>query len=172
MNVSKCFLLLLFFLSITACGKQPGISSIPSEYRLRSGDSELTFQQQIYYIAAALEIYRLHTGSYPTQEENLDALLTKPDSVIEDNKWFGPYAESEIFFTDPWNNRIAYTVQPNEVFDLRSYGKDGIKSGDDIIARDLMPDLFRELDKLAGQEPLLPNFAPDDHSNSNENGEK
>lgn len=171
MNVSKYYLLFLIAVSIIACGKQQSISSIPSDYRLRSGDSELTFQQQIYYIAAALEIYRLHTGSYPTQEENLEALLTKPDSVTEENKWFGPYADSELFFTDPWNNRIVYTVQPNEVFDLRSYGKDGIKSGDDIIARDLMPDLFRELDKLAGQEPLQPNFAPDDNSNSDGNGE-
>jgi type II secretion system protein G len=145
---------------IVSCSGQPSVSQIPTDYRLRSGESELTFQQQMYYIAAALEIYRLHTASYPTQEENLEALITKPETLGEESGWFGPYAESELFFIDPWNNRIAYSIQPNEPYDLRSYGKDGIQSEDDIIARELMPDLFREMDKLAGYKPLPPNVVP------------
>lgn len=164
----------LFIVLLTSCSSQQGTATIPPDYRLRFGESELTFQQQMYYLAAALEVYRLHTGVYPTEEENLEALLTKPETMESSGDWFGPYAESEVFFTDPWNNRIAYTRQPNGVYDLRSNGKDGVPSHDDIDARVLMPDLFRELNKVAGYKPLLPNVSEEErnNTNSNDSGEK
>ena len=174
MKMRNWFYIIIFVWLNVSCSGQQSASRIPPDYRLRSGESELTFQQQMYYLAAALEIYRLHTGAYPTQEDNLDALLTKPETVEGTGDWFGPYAESDRFFIDPWNNRIVYFKQPGGVYDLRSYGKDGVPSGDDIVARELMPDLFREIDKLAGYGPLLPVMSAEEQNdtNSNDNVEK
>lgn len=157
----------LLYLGILSCSSQQGVSNIPHDYRLRIGQSELTFEQQMYYLAAALEIYRLHTGAYPAQEENLEALLTKPEKLDETAHWFGPYTESEVFFKDPWNNRIVYTKEPESPYRLYSTGQDGVPSSDDIDARTLLPDLYRELDKLVGEGPLLPFMDEGGPNNSN-----
>ncbi len=168
---------IVFSFGFVGCGEQNRPSSIPQEYRLRVGDSELTFEQQMYYLAAALEIYRLHVGDYPSQENNLEALIAKPVILEGTGSWYGPYAESEAFFYDPWSNRIVYSMEPRQAYDLRSLGKDGEHSGDDVIAREMMPELFREIDKLAAFGPVskaVNSMTPSMQSipNSSDNGEK
>lgn len=78
----------------------------------------------------ALEQFYLHNGRYPTTEEGLDALRTKPQTEDLPN-WDGPYVKKPIP-ADPWG-RDYYYICPgdhnSESFDLYSLGRDGKEGG-------------------------------------------
>jgi general secretion pathway protein G len=81
-------------------------------------------------IATALKLYELDNGSFPTSEEGLSALLSKPGSAIN---WNGPYLERKPL--DPWGREYQYKYpsEHNTVdYDLYSLGKDGVESADDV----------------------------------------
>lgn len=77
----------------------------------------------------ALGAYRIDTGSYPSSEEGLSALMNKPSDLSKASKWNGPYLES-FPPADPWGRPYIY-VSPGSKgdFDLLSYGKDGQPGG-------------------------------------------
>ncbi len=80
-------------------------------------------------IATALKLYELDNGSFPTTEEGLNALLSKPSSA---RNWNGPYLERKPL--DPWGKEYKY-ASPGEHrpdYDLYSFGKDGTESADDV----------------------------------------
>ena len=87
--------------------------------------------------SAALTMFRLQCGRYPTTEEGLEALRTAPSDVQD--KWRGPYTEKAIP-NDPWGNQYHYTYPGSggkDTFEVISYGKDGQPGGtgddEDII---------------------------------------
>jgi len=69
----------------------------------------------------ALEQYRLDTGRFPTTEQGLNALFTRPNN---EPKWQGPYLKKAPP-ADPWGNAYQYK-SPGEhgEYDLLSLGKD------------------------------------------------
>ena len=81
-------------------------------------------------IATALKLYELDNGSFPSSEEGLNALLSKPSSA---SNWNGPYLERKPF--DPWGREYNYK-SPGEHraadYDLYSFGNDGTESQDDV----------------------------------------
>jgi general secretion pathway protein G len=81
-------------------------------------------------IATALKLYELDNGNFPSTEEGLNALLTKPASA---RNWSGPYLERRPI--DPWGREYKYKC-PGEHrpadYDLYSLGKDGVDSPDDV----------------------------------------
>ena len=81
-------------------------------------------------IATALKLYELDNGSFPSAEEGLNALLSKPSSA---NNWNGPYLEKRPL--DPWAREYKYKCpgehRPTD-YDLYSLGKDGVESVDDV----------------------------------------
>ena len=81
-------------------------------------------------IATALKLYELDNGAYPTTEEGLEALLTKPTSA---RNWNGPYLEKKPI--DPWGREYKYRC-PGEHrtadYDLYSPGRDGVEGADDV----------------------------------------
>jgi len=81
---------------------------------------------QINALGKALDQYRLDVGSYPTTEERLDALVTKPQN---EPRWSGPYLQKQVPL-DPWDRPYQYR-SPGEHgdYDLVSYGKDGQPGG-------------------------------------------
>jgi general secretion pathway protein G len=86
-------------------------------------------KSQIALFETALDTYRLDVGRYPTSEQGLEALVTKPAGV---DNWDGPYLQKAVP-KDPWGN--AYTYQsPSEFGDyaIQSYGADGRPGGEDI----------------------------------------
>lgn len=85
-----------------------------------------TARAQIDALEKALDHYRLDVGRYPTTEQGLAALNTKPSAV---NKWAGPYLKKDIPL-DPWGRAYLYKA-PGEHgdFDLYSYGRDGRPGG-------------------------------------------
>lgn len=82
---------------------------------------------QIEALAKALDTYRLDTGSYPTTDKGLNALMVKPN---DEPKWQGPYLQKAVPL-DPWGRPYLYRVPTaGSDFDLLSYGKDGQPGGD------------------------------------------
>lgn len=86
-------------------------------------------------ITLALDLYALDTGTYPTTEQGLVALVTKPSIAPIPEGWKGPYLKKGIP-KDPWGRAYLYRY-PGEVnkedYDLYSYGADGVEGGEDDV---------------------------------------
>jgi len=87
-----------------------------------------TAEAQISSLGKALDMYRLDTGHYPSEEVGLKALNSNPGN---ESKWRGPYLEDEVPI-DPWDKPYVYRY-PGEIkeYDLFSYGKDGRPGGNE-----------------------------------------
>jgi general secretion pathway protein G len=86
-----------------------------------------TAKVQIQNITAALELYRLDVGRYPTSDENLKALVTAPATAPG---WNGPYLQKPSALVDPWGQPYLYKIpgQHGEV-DVYSFGSDKVEGG-------------------------------------------
>ncbi len=81
---------------------------------------------QVEAFARALDTYRLEVGRYPTTEEGLNALLSKPASAA---RWNGPYLQKAVP-DDPWGHPYLYrSPGVSGDFEITSYGKDGQPGG-------------------------------------------
>ena len=92
------------------------------------GKSEAkTATAQLDALGKALDQYRLDTGRYPSTEQGLAVLVTKP---ADEPKWQGPYLAKAVP-KDPWGNDYQYRA-PGEhgEYDLLSLGKDGRPGGE------------------------------------------
>ncbi|OOP57209.1 MAG: type II secretion system protein GspG [Candidatus Brocadia carolinensis] len=95
----------------------------------RVGESRQTVaKQQIEGFSSALEMYKLDTTKYPSQDQGLEALITAPQGV---SNWKGPYLKKKLIPKDPWGNNYVY-ICPGEHgdFDIISYGADGNAGGE------------------------------------------
>ncbi|ANE55616.1 MULTISPECIES: type II secretion system major pseudopilin GspG [Methylomonas] len=83
---------------------------------------------QIEDLAAALDMYKLDEGRYPTTQQGLAALVEKP---AEAKRWNGPYLRKDKIPLDPWNQEYHY-VFPGQhgKFDLFSLGADEKEGGE------------------------------------------
>ena len=99
----------------------------------RTDDAKIqTTKTQIRNLESALKLYKLDSGAYPTTEQGLNALVTKPTvGVIPKSYKDGGYLESKNVPKDGWGNDYLY-VSPGDHgdYDLYSYGADGVKGGD------------------------------------------
>ena len=100
------------------------------KYFSQIGKSEQAVAKlQIESFSRALGAYRIDVGSYPTSEESLSALVTRPSDSVKDGKWNGPYLEKTPP-NDPWGKPYQYRSPGTKGdFDLLSYGKDGQPGG-------------------------------------------
>ena len=82
---------------------------------------------QLDGLGKALDQYRLDTGHYPSTEEGLAALVTRPPN---EPRWDGPYLTKGVPL-DPWDNPYLFRI-PGEhgEYDLISYGRDGQAGGE------------------------------------------
>jgi general secretion pathway protein G len=97
------------------------------KYFQQIGKSEIkTARAQIDSLDKSLAQYRLDTGHFPSTEQGLASLVTRPQN---EPKWEGPYLSKGIPL-DPWGNAYVYKC-PGEHgdFDIVSYGKDGQPGG-------------------------------------------
>ena len=87
-----------------------------------------TAKLQIDELAAALDLYRLEVGRYPTTQEGLQALVAAPSGV---GNWNGPYLTKKVVRDDPWGNPYVYKAPGDHgEFDLYSYGRDNREGGE------------------------------------------
>lgn len=108
------------------------VSYVGPRYFAQVGKSEVkTAKAQINALEQALDQYRLDTGHYPTTEQGLDALFSKPNNEA---KWTGPYLKKAVP-VDPWGNAYIYKFPGDHGdVDLISYGNDGRPGGKDDAA--------------------------------------
>ncbi|MBU0675793.1 MAG: type II secretion system major pseudopilin GspG [Proteobacteria bacterium] len=89
-----------------------------------------TAKAQIEMIMASLDAYRLDVGTYPTQQEGLEALVNDPG--VDD--WAGPYMAKGVVPVDPWKHPYLYKSPGDhgdvDVFALGADSKPG-GSGED-----------------------------------------
>jgi general secretion pathway protein G len=89
---------------------------------------------QIGALTAALDLFFLDTGRYPSESEGLDALVRNEGIA----GWSGPYIQQPSVPADPWGNAYAYRVDPAGRFAILSFGADGVEGGsDDTDSRSL-----------------------------------
>ena len=84
-------------------------------------------KHDIATIMQSLKLYRLDNGRYPTNDQGLQALVTKPSSAPAPSNW-KPYLDKVP--KDPWGNTYQY-LSPGvhgEV-DVFSLGADGQPGG-------------------------------------------
>ena len=84
------------------------------------------------HLSAALDLFELDNGRFPTTAEGMDALRTAPSGV---RRWKGPYLKRPIPM-DAWGRPYIYRSpgQHNrEDYDLFSYGPDGVEGNKDDI---------------------------------------
>ncbi|MCX5661965.1 MAG: type II secretion system major pseudopilin GspG [Planctomycetota bacterium] len=95
---------------------------------------------KINQLESALDLYNLALGSYPSDEQGLKALQTKPtfDDEKQGEKWRGPYLKSDP--RDEWNHEFKYQKVEGSTeetggkpFKLWSMGPDGQDGTEDDI---------------------------------------
>ena len=101
----------------------------PRVLRYLGGAKVDTARLQIDSLGAALDLFVLDTGRYPTTQEGLEALVVQPAGA---ENWNGPYTKGTRLPLDPWGNAYIYSY-PGErnVYDLVSLGADNGEGGED-----------------------------------------
>lgn len=91
----------------------------------------VTAKSQLETFSLALDSYYMDIGNFPSQEEGLNALWIKPDSMNNTSNWNGPYLSKPVP-KDPWGNDYLYRIpgENNLPYGICSYGKDGLEGGD------------------------------------------
>ncbi|ANA33236.1 type II secretion system major pseudopilin GspG [Ralstonia mannitolilytica] len=116
-------MVVVVILGILAALVVPKIMSRPDEARI------IAAKQDIASISQALKLYRLDNGRYPTTEQGIAALVTKPTTEPIPNNWKGG-GYLERLPKDPWGHPYQY-LNPGvrgEV-DIFSFGADGQAGG-------------------------------------------
>jgi len=97
----------------------------------RSDQAKVTIAEtQLKNIQSALDLYRLDNSHYPSTQQGLEALVSKPSGSPEPNNW-NPDGYLKSVPEDPWGNQFQYVSPGTEgPYDLYSYGADGQEGGD------------------------------------------
>ncbi len=91
-----------------------------------SGARSDTARLQIESFRSALDLYRLDTGSYPTSQQGLQALVASPGAP----GWKGPYLQTKAVPLDPWGNAYVYrSPGAHGDYDIESLGSDKAPGG-------------------------------------------
>ncbi len=122
-------IIVLAIIALVAALIVPSVIGRPDEARVTVARADLKS------IAAALKMYRLDNGDYPTTEQGLAALVTRPTAPPAPAAYAaGGYLAQMP--ADPWGHPYRYR-SPGEAgagFDLQSLGRDGRPGGSGIDA--------------------------------------
>ena len=95
-------------------------------------------QAQISNLEGVLELYRMDNARFPTSEQGLEALVSRPTGTPEPRSYpAGGYLKGGRVPLDPWGEPYLYESpgQHNQhAFDLWSYGADGTAGGEGVEA--------------------------------------
>ena len=90
-----------------------------------------TANTQVKMLRGALQTMRLDISRWPTEQEGLQLLTTKPANADAARGWAGPYLD-EAVPQDPWGQPYQYSPQASgdNPFSLYSLGADGKPGGE------------------------------------------
>jgi general secretion pathway protein G len=116
-------MVVVVILGILAALVVPKIMSRPDEAR------KVKAKQDVMAVQNALELYKLDNGFYPSTEQGLKALVSKPSSSPIPQNW-NSYLKS--LPKDPWGNPYEY-LNPGRHGDVDVYtnGPSGTAEGED-----------------------------------------
>lgn len=121
-------IVVLAIIALVAVMIVPNVIGRPDQARVTVAKTDLKT------IAAALRMYRLDNGDYPSTDQGLQALVERPTTEPVPGNW-----NSEGYLPeaprDPWGRDYVYR-SPGRAggFDLLSYGKDGEAGGEGLDA--------------------------------------
>jgi len=121
-------MVVIAILAVLAALIAPKVMSRPDEARV------VAARQDIASLLQALKLYRLDNLRYPTTEQGLAALVTRPTLAPVPPNW-KPGGYLERLPRDPWGNPYQY-LSPGlrgEV-DVFSFGADGVAGGEGFDA--------------------------------------
>lgn len=117
-------MVVVIILGILAAVVVPSLMDKPCKARIAAA------KQDIQAIESALEMYKLDNFTYPTSDQGLQALVTKPSGSPEPKNW---QRYLKRLLKDPWGNAYQYLVADNEIV-LLSFGADGAEGGKECNA--------------------------------------
>jgi general secretion pathway protein G len=113
------FVAVKYFLDMRHAAEEAPISNRPNPARRSQALSNMQ------ELVKALEQFRIDMNSYPTTEQDLNALRTAPANAKD---WRGPYLSKPVPL-DPWGNDYEYESDGRS-FTIASYGADGLEGGE------------------------------------------
>lgn len=118
-------MVVVVILSILAMLVVPKVMNRPEQARV------VKAKQDILAIESALDLYKLDNGNYPTTEQGLSALVSRPSSEPSPQNW-QPYLKR--LPQDPWGHAYHY-ASPGEhgQFDIYTLGNSGQDEGKSTI---------------------------------------
>ena len=119
-------LVVVVILGILGAVVVPQLLSRPDTARVQAAQTDLRL------IASSLDVYRLDNFQYPSTEQGLEALVTRPSGFPEPKNW-NPDGYINKLPTDPWGTPYVYERQDSN-FLLLSYGADGAEGGEGLNA--------------------------------------
>lgn len=97
--------------------------------RLDEG-SYTTAQTQVRSLKTMMEEYRRYCGLYPTTDQNLEALISKPTTPPECPNYPASGILSGQLPKDPWGSDYIYESADGRSYTITSYGKDRVENGE------------------------------------------
>jgi general secretion pathway protein G len=85
-------------------------------------------RNDIRAVANALDMYKLDNFNYPSTDQGLEALVSKPAGFPEP-KNYNPNGYLKKIPVDPWGNPIVY-INNGKGFEMYSLGRDGQEGGE------------------------------------------
>ena len=122
------FTLLELLVVLAIIGLLVGLVAPAALHQLGSAKEKIA-HQSIERLASVLDMYKLDIGNYPTTEQGLQALISRPAGM---SRWDGPYLKGNKLPEDPWGRPFQYrnpSQRPGHEFDLYSLGPTGQAAG-------------------------------------------
>lgn len=104
----------------------PLIMDRPNEARV------VRAKNDIASYSSALELYKLDNFNYPSTDQGLESLVTKPSGDPEPSNWNGKGYVKRLS-KDPWNREYLYQSEDGD-FEIISLGNDGVEGGEGFDA--------------------------------------
>ncbi|MEH6386435.1 MULTISPECIES: type II secretion system major pseudopilin GspG [Pseudomonas] len=122
-------MVVVVILGILAAVVVPRVMDRPDQARVTKAEND------IRALESALNLYRLDNFNYPTTEQGLNALVTRPSGDATARNWrTGGYIDR--LQKDPWGREYQYRRpgRGDREYDLFSLGADGRPGGEDSNA--------------------------------------
>lgn len=120
-------IVVLAIIALVAALIVPNVIGRPDEARVTVANTD------IKTIGAALKMYRLDNGDYPTGQQGLKALVERSSLPPVPSSFPAEGYLAEVP-NDPWGNPYIYTAPAPGGFELKSLGKDGKAGGEGLDA--------------------------------------
>ncbi len=121
-------MVVVVILGILAALVVPQVMSRPDQAKVTVAKGD------IKAVAAALDMYKLDNFAYPSTQQGLEALVTKPSGNPQPKNW-NRDGYLKRLPKDPWGNEYQYLSPGTRgQFDLYSFGADGKPGGSDLNA--------------------------------------